>query len=223
MPSHRRFIASDDVLLQPEREAADAGFNLIAGVDEAGRGPLAGPVVAAAVILPTGIPLPGVFDSKALSAKVREELFEELFALKGVDIGVGIVEAPMIDEINILRATHLAMRLALEKLKSVDFALVDGLPVKGLPVQSKNLVKGDSRCASIAAASIIAKVTRDRIMIEADREYPGYGFASHKGYGCAAHIEAIRNLGVTPLHRRSFAPVRQILSGEEPPEQLELW
>ena len=223
MPHPRRSLAVDDELLNAEREARSEGYGFVAGVDEAGRGPLAGPVVAAAVILPVGVPLPGVFDSKALSAKVREELFDELFALDGIDIGIGRVDAPDIDRLNILHATHRAMRLALEQLKKVDFALVDGLPVPGLPVPSRNLVKGDARCAAIAAASIVAKVTRDRIMVEADREFPGYGFAAHKGYGCASHIEALKKLGATPLHRRSFRPVREVLGGGTPSEQLELW
>ena len=223
MPRPRRSLAVDDELLNAEREARSEGYSFVAGVDEAGRGPLAGPVIAAAVILPVGVPLPGVFDSKALTPKRREELFDELHALDGIDIGVGRVDAPEIDRLNILRATHLAMRLALENLREVDFALVDGLPVPGLPVPSRNLVKGDARCAAIAAASIVAKVTRDRIMVEADREFPGYGFAAHKGYGCAAHVEALKKLGATPLHRRSFRPVREVLSGAVPPEQPELW
>ena len=222
-PQSRRELAESDELLSAEREARAAGCRFVAGVDEAGRGPLAGPVIAAAVVLPVGVPLPGVFDSKALSAKVREELFDALHALPGIRIGVGRAEVAEIDRLNILRATHLAMRRALEALEEVDFALVDGLPVPGLPVPSRNIVKGDARCAAIAAASIVAKVTRDRIMIEADREFPGYGFAAHKGYGCASHLKALKELGATPLHRRSFRPVREVLNGEEPPEQLELW
>ena len=214
-------LREDDELLRPERELRAEGFCCVAGVDEAGRGPLAGPVVAAAVVLPELPELPGFFDSKQLSAAAREELYRALLALPGVDVGVGIVEAPEIDELNILRATHLAMRKALLALRKVDAALVDGLPVKGLPVPSRNLVKGDALSASIAAASIVAKVRRDAIMVEADAVYPGYGFAEHKGYGCAAHLEALRRLGVTPLHRRSFRPVREILA--PPPEQMELF
>ena len=217
----RASLREEDELLRPERELRAEGFCCVAGVDEAGRGPLAGPVVAAAVILPELPELPGFFDSKQLTAAVREELYRELLALPGVDVGVGMAEAPEIDELNILRATHLAMRRALEALKKVDFALVDGLPVPGLPVPSRNLVGGDARCASIAAASIVAKVRRDAIMVEADKAYPGYGFASHKGYGCAAHVAALKKLGVTPLHRRSFRPVREVL--EPPPDQMELF
>ena len=217
----REPLREDDELLLPERELRAEGFCCVAGVDEAGRGPLAGPVVAAAVVLPELPELPGFFDSKQLSAESREELYRELMALPGVDVGVGIVEAPEIDELNILRATHLAMRKALLALRRVDAALVDGLPVRGLPVPSRNMIKGDARCASIAAASIVAKVRRDAIMVEADKVYPGYGFASHKGYGCAAHVAALKKLGVTPLHRRSFRPVREVL--EPPPEQMELF
>jgi len=214
-------LREDDELLRPERELRAEGFCCVAGVDEAGRGPLAGPVVAAAVVLPELPELPRFFDSKQLSAGRREELCRELLALPGVDVGVGIVEAPEIDELNILRATHLAMRKALLALKKVDIALVDGLPVKGLPVPSRNLVKGDTLSASIAAASIVAKVRRDAIMVEADAKYPGYGFAEHKGYGCASHVAALKKLGVTPIHRRSFRPVREVL--EPPPEQMELF
>ena len=209
-------------LLDFERLAAADGFRLIAGVDEAGRGPLAGPVVAAAVILPVWpCPLP-VNDSKQLTEHQRDRLFEGLLQLPGIQIGVGIVGAAEIDEINILRATHKAMRVALEQLRPIaDYALVDGLPVKGLPIPHRAIVKGDGRSQSIAAASIIAKVSRDRLMEQAEAEWPGYGFARHKGYGTAAHLEALRSLGPTPLHRRSFAPVREVLSGIRPPEQLD--
>lgn len=205
-----------------ERLAAAAGFLRIAGVDEAGRGPLAGPVVAAAVILPAWpCPLP-VNDSKQLTEAQRSCLFAGLQQLPGIQIGVGIVAAAEIDELNILRATHKAMRLALVQLRpGADFALVDGLPVPGLPVPHRAVVKGDGRSQSIAAASIIAKVWRDRMMEQAELEWPGYGFARHKGYGTVAHLEALRRLGATPLHRRSFAPVREVISGIRPPEQLD--
>ena len=217
----RAALNENDELLRIEREVRAEGFHFIAGVDEAGRGPLAGPVVAAAVILPVGVSLPGVFDSKALSGRVREELYHAITSLPGVDYAVGVVEAGEIDRLNILRATHLAMRLAVEGLRQVDIALVDGLPVKGLPVESRNIIKGDAKCAAIAAASIIAKTHRDRIMVEAENLYPGYGFAAHKGYGCASHLEALQKLGPCPLHRRSFRPVR--LAVEKPEStQLEL-
>lgn len=218
----RAYISLDDELLHSEREFRAEGFCWIAGVDEAGRGPLAGPVTAGAVILPwRENALPGVFDSKQLSAAAREELFEELQSLDGVDIGVGVADAAEIDRLNILKAAHLAMFRAVAQLKKVDFVLVDGLPVKGFPVPSCNLVKGDSRSASIAAASIVAKVVRDRMMMEAEKQYPQYGFASHKGYGTAEHLEALRKYGACPLHRRSFRPVMEVLPDTPVQQQLE--
>ena len=218
----RAVLTLDDELLRPERELRTEGFCWIAGVDEAGRGPLAGAVTAGAVILPwhdAGIP--GVFDSKQLSAEAREELFEELQSLEGVDIGIGIAEVSEIDQLNILKAAHLAMFRAVAQLKKVDHVLVDGLPVRGFPVPSRNLVKGDARSASIAAASIVAKVVRDRMMMQADVEYPQYGFASHKGYGTAEHLEALRKYGPCPLHRRSFRPVAELLPETPVQQQLE--
>ena len=209
-----------DELLQPERKLWAEGFCFIAGVDEAGRGPLAGPVAAAAVVLPREVQLPDVFDSKQLSDSARRELKEEILQLPGVKVGISLVDAEIIDKINILQATHRAMREAVSQIQEVDCVLVDGLPVKGFGVESRNLVKGDSLSASIAAASIIAKVVRDDIMIELDKLYPEYGFAVHKGYGTAAHLRALQEYGVTPVHRRSFRPVREIL--DPPPEQLEL-
>ena len=162
-------------------------------------------------------PAPAAPKAPPAPAAAREELYAELLALPGIDIGVSVIGPEVIDELNILKATHLAMRNALLALRKVDAALVDGLPVTNLPVPSRNLVKGDARSASIAAASIVAKVRRDAIMVEADREYPGYGFAEHKGYGCAAHVAALKKLGVTPIHRRSFRPVREILT---PPDNI---
>ncbi len=209
-----------DELLRPERELWAEGFCFIAGVDEAGRGPLAGPVAAAAVVLPRGIELPDVFDSKQLSDSSRRALRDEIYALPGVSIGLFLLDADVIDEINILQATHRAMREAVSQLENVDCVLVDGLAVRGFKVESRNLVKGDSLSASIAAASIIAKVARDDFMIEMDKLYPEYGFAVHKGYGTAAHLQALQKYGVTPIHRKSFRPVREII--DPPPEQLEL-
>lgn len=212
-------MASASHLYASEEAARQRGFRRIAGVDEVGRGPLAGPVVAVAVVLPPGFSLP-VDDSKALAARTRERLAEAMLADPGVEIGMGTIDAEGIDEMNILRATHAAMRLALLALPSPpDFALVDGLPVPGLPVPAEFLVKGDSRSASIAAASIVAKVHRDRFMAAQDGHWPGYGFARNKGYGTAEHLDALRRLGPCPLHRRSFAPVRDVLA--PPPEQLE--
>ncbi len=219
---HRTILSLDDELLRSERELRAEGFCWIAGVDEAGRGPLAGPVTAGAVILPwRDAGLPGVFDSKQLSAEAREELYEELLALDGVDIGVGIADVAEIDQLNILKAAHLAMFRAVAQLKKVDCVLVDGLPVKGFTVPARNLIKGDARSASIAAASIVAKVVRDRMMMEADVKYPEYGFASHKGYGSAEHLEALRKYGACPIHRRSFRPVAEVLPETPVQQQLE--
>ena len=218
----RTILSLDDELLRSERELRAEGFYWIAGVDEAGRGPLAGPVTAGAVILPWREDgLPGVFDSKQLSAEAREELYEELVALEGVDIGIGIADVEEIDRLNILKAAHLAMFRAVAQLKNVDFVLVDGLPVRGFTVPSRNLVKGDARSASIAAASIVAKVVRDRMMMEADAAYPEYGFASHKGYGSAEHLEALRKYGACPLHRKSFRPVAEVLPDAPVQQELE--
>ncbi|MBR7131802.1 MAG: ribonuclease HII [Lentisphaeria bacterium] len=204
-------LGQDDELLRSERQLRAEGFCWIAGVDEAGRGPLAGSVVAAAVILPADVEsLPGVFDSKQLTEAEREELFEELHALPGIKISVASATAEEIDELNILRATHLAMRRAVAGLKEADFVLVDGLPVQ-FTLPSRNIIKGDAKSASIAAASIIAKVTRDREMLQYDAEYPQYGFARHKGYGTREHLDALKKFGPSPIHRKSFRPVYELL------------
>ena len=181
----------------------------VAGVDEAGRGPLAGPVVAAAVILPAGFDPAGVKDSKKLSPEARERAEARILS-EAVAVGVGIVDAPEIDRLNILRATHRAMRLAVDALDPPpDAVLVDGLPVSGLHPECEALVQGDGRCLSIAAASIIAKVTRDRLMAAYHDEYPAYDFARHKGYPTPDHLTALDAHGPCPLHRRSYAPVAQ--------------
>ena len=194
-----------------EEEARKQGCFFIAGVDEAGRGPLAGPVVAAAVILPENHSLPeGVNDSKKLSAVQRARLFTEIKNNKHIRWAFGVVDSQKIDEINILQATYLAMKKAVLGLgKDVDYCLVDGLPVQGLPVKHKAIVKGDSRSYSIAAASIIAKETRDKMMLEYSEKYPEYGFEKHKGYGTRAHNEALLKYGPCPIHRFSFEPVRK--------------
>ncbi len=194
----------------------EQGLTRIAGVDEAGRGPLAGPVFAAAVILPPewmrqGLPAPlrKVNDSKQLSPETREMLFAELTSRPEIHYAVARVDAPTIDEINILQATHRAMNLALGQfLPPPEHALVDGLRVKSMAWPHTAIVSGDALSYSIGAASILAKVSRDRCMLALDRAYPGYGFAQHKGYGTARHLAAIKELGICPLHRRSFAPMR---------------
>jgi len=193
-----------------ERHLRQLGYRRVAGTDEAGRGPLAGPVVSACVVLPEGIDTTVFRDSKALSAKKRERLAAYLRE-SGAAIGVGIVAPAEIDRINILRASLLSMRLALDDLASrwprPDFLLVDGIFTIDAAIPQSCLKKGDSRSASIAAASIIAKTTRDGIMLELDRRYPQYQFATHKGYPTKAHYEMLRRWGASPAHRRSFRGV----------------
>jgi ribonuclease HII len=204
-----------------ECELWRSGLANIAGVDEAGRGPLAGPVVAAAVILPpawleSGIDraLRDLNDSKQLAEKQREHFYSVLTSHPQVRHAIGIVDADMIDGINILRATHSAMNHALAQLQPPpQHVLVDGLPVKSMRFPQTALVSGDARSYSIAAASVLAKVTRDRMMQEFDKLYPGYGFAGHKGYATPEHYTAIRQLGPCPIHRRSFAPFRPMEMG----------
>ncbi len=178
--------------------------SFIAGVDEVGRGPLAGPVVAAAVILPADHEITGLNDSKKLSEK-RREAMNEIIRREAVSIGVGLISQDRIDEINILQATYEAMRIALEQLSPApDVILVDAVTIPGIETRQIPIVKGDAKSASIAAASIIAKVYRDRLMVEYDRLYPEYGFARNKGYGTKEHINALKEFGPTPLHRKSF-------------------
>src|ERR1700690_3612132 len=188
----------------------------VAGVDEAGRGPLPGPVVAAAAILPSrwaeaGLPagLAGLNDSKQLTAAQREKFFSFLTACAEIEFAVARIDAAQIDEINILQATHRAMNDALAQLNPPpQHALVDGRPVKTMRVPQTAIVQGDARSYSIAAASVLAKVTRDRLMLEFDRQWPTYGFAGQKGYGTAQHLAAIAEHGPCPIHRRSFAPLK---------------
>ncbi len=180
------------------------GFDCICGVDEAGRGPLAGPVCAAAVILPRGLEIPGLTDSKKLTDKKRRDLFDVILS-ESLDYGIAFASEQEIDEINILQATFLAMERAVAKLQvRPDLALVDGNREPHFPLPVKTVIKGDSLSANIAAASILAKVTRDRLMEELDGQYPEYGFAVHKGYGTKRHYEALRELGPCPIHRRTF-------------------
>ena len=201
-----------------ERVLWTQGLTRVAGVDEAGRGPLAGPVVAAAAILPSkwatsGLPpeLEGLNDSKQLTAVQREKFFTFLTACPEVQFAVAQVGAGQIDAINILRATHRAMNDALAQIKPApEHVLVDGRPVKTIPMPHTPIVKGDARSYSIAAASVLAKVTRDRLMLVFDQQWPKYGFAEHKGYGTEQHLAAITAHGPCPIHRRSFAPLRPV-------------
>lgn len=187
-----------------EAHAWRAGVAYIAGLDEAGRGPLAGPVVAAAVVIAQERRIRRLADSKLLSPERRDELFT-LISEHALGIGVGVVDHETIDRVNILEATRLAMREALRRLPlAPELVITDFVALPGLPCRQRNLVDGDARCASVAAASIIAKVTRDRLMLEADRQYPEYGFARHKGYGTPEHFAALDRLGACPLHRKSF-------------------
>ena len=193
-----------------EAEVRTRGFRVIAGLDEAGRGPLAGPVVAAAVVLPPKGKWTGVDDSKKLTAGQREKIFPLLFE-KALGVGVGIVEAQEIDRLNILQASLKAMQLAVEKLPlPPDFLLIDGIHALRVPLLQQTIPKGDQRCLSIAAASIVAKVTRDRLMTAYHDQYPQYNFARHKGYGTREHLQAIRKYGCCPLHRQSFRTIFQL-------------
>ena len=209
-----------------EQEVYAQGFHCIAGLDEVGRGPLAGPVVAAAVVFPRGFTHSGINDSKLLTPKQREKLMPIIKA-SALSWGVGIVEVEEIDRVNILIASLMAMVAAYRALRPApDYLLIDGNqpipprlfqaqdePAAALP-QQKTVIKGDRLCLSIAAASILAKVARDEMMVDLDGKYPEYGFAGHKGYGSAAHLEALRRFGPSPIHRRSFRPVREVCAGD---------
>lgn len=187
---------------QYEREYKE--YSCICGIDEVGRGPLAGPVVAGAVILPKNCEILYLNDSKKLSAKKREELYDEIMD-KAIAVGVGMASPARIDEINILQATYEAMRFAIQDLKTApDILLNDAVTIPGVTIRQVPIIKGDAKSVSIAAASIIAKVTRDRLMVEYDKMMPEYGFAGNKGYGSAAHIEALKKYGPTPIHRSTF-------------------
>ncbi|MBQ3904267.1 MAG: ribonuclease HII [Eubacterium sp.] len=186
-----------------ENSARSRGFSLICGVDEAGRGPLAGPVFAAAVVLPEGKIIEGVNDSKKLSDKKREELYDKIIA-EAYDFSIASASEKEIDELNILNATYLAMRRAVEGLKKVDYALIDGNRMPPLPVEEETVIKGDAKSASIAAASILAKVTRDRVMLEMANVYPEYQFEKHKGYGTKLHYEMLDKYGPCKIHRQTF-------------------
>ena len=200
-------------LWRAERELRNQGFLRIAGVDEAGRGSIAGPVVAAAAIFDGSCHLPGLADSKLVKPADRERLFD-LIHRKAVCVGVGIADARMVDRLNVLKATHFAMSEAIRQLEPrPDLLIVDGRGLPGAALPQRAIVGGDRTCASIAAASIVAKVVRDRMMVELDETYPGYAFGRHKGYGTRVHLQRLMELGPTPEHRRSFAPVRAARQG----------
>ena len=187
-----------------ERGAFAAGIKLVCGVDEAGRGPLAGPVCAAAVMLPPGLEIPGLNDSKKLTDKKRRELYDVIVE-QAVSYGITFASEQEIDEINILQATYEAMREAISKLSvKPDVLLNDAVKIPQVDIRQVPIIKGDAKSVSIAAASIVAKVTRDRLMEEYDKVLPGYGFASNKGYGSAEHIAALKEIGPSPIHRQSF-------------------
>lgn len=193
------------LLKKQENELRKKGFNFICGIDEAGRGPLAGPVVVASVIMPEDSMIEGVNDSKKVSEKKREKIYDQIIE-EAISYGVGIIGQDEIDEINILNATKKGLTMSLQELtQKPDLILVDALThIDTLGIPYDSIIKGDAKCYSISAASIIAKVTRDRIMREWDKVYPEYGFEKHKGYGTAAHIAAIKEYGLCPIHRKSF-------------------
>ncbi len=194
-----------------EEQAMLKGFQAVAGIDEAGRGPLAGPVVAAAVILPADFELPGLTDSKKLSEKKRDA-FYPLIRQQARAVGVGVASAAEIDQLNILQATLLAMQRAVGRLScAADHLLIDGITPLPVATSQQTLKQGDSRSLSIAAASVVAKVIRDRVMLAHDKRYPQYGFAGHKGYGTAVHRKAIAAYGPSPQHRTSFGGVREFV------------
>jgi ribonuclease HII len=206
--------------LDEEDKLKAQGYELIAGIDEVGRGALAGPVVAGAVILPHAPNLSWfrlVRDSKELNSRKRESLFD-LINKEAIAVGIGIVPSEVIDSVNILKATRLAMIQAVEKLPvQPSFLLVDRLGLSQCPIPQRGITRGDKLCLSIACASIMAKVTRDRMMEEFDKAYPGYGFAQHKGYGTGSHLSCLQKLGPSPIHRLYFAPVRNIIVSQNPP------
>jgi ribonuclease HII len=212
-PARRKKVR--DAHMRHERELHLRGFARVAGIDEVGRGSLAGPVVAAAVILPERHRIRGIRDSKVVPRARREALYE-LILDRAEGVGVGCIEVEVIDRINILQATKLAMREALGRMaEPPDHLLIDALSLREVDLPQRPIIDGDAISASIAAASIIAKVTRDRICDEIDRRYPAYGFARHKGYGTRRHVDALLTEGPCAWHRRSFAPIRMMLAGQQ--------
>ena len=204
MKNHEDELLRQKAMWEFEKKAFSSGFDLVAGVDEAGRGPLAGPVFAACVILPKDCIIDGINDSKKLSEKKRELLFDEI-CKKAISYSIASVDEKIIDEINILNATHLAMNKAVKEMKiSPDYVLIDGNSIKNKQTPHETIVKGDQKSISISAASILAKVARDRFICSISKEYPQYGFEKHKGYGTKLHTEAILKYGPSPIHRKTF-------------------
>lgn len=210
--THEEEILRQNEMWLYENEKRSRGFRLVAGVDEAGRGPLAGPVFAACVILPEGCQIDGINDSKKLTPKKRDELYDEI-TKKAISFSIQSVDEKIIDEINILNATHMAMNMAVDKMEiKPDYVLIDGNSIKNMTTPHETIVKGDAKSISIAAASILAKVARDRFICEMAEVYPQYSFEKHKGYGTKVHNEAILKYGPCPIHRKTF--LKKLL-GEE--------
>lgn len=196
-----------------EEEARQQGYLIVAGLDEAGRGPLAGPVVAAACIIPTGVLIPGVNDSKQLTAEERAYLYQVITQDERICYGIGIIDSETIDKINIFQATIAAMLMAVSKLATIPhMLLVDGLKLPHPTIPAQKIIDGDAKSQSIATASIIAKETRDRLMIDFHEKWPQYGFKNNKGYGTEMHLEALQQHGICPIHRRSYEPVKVLLN-----------
>ena len=216
-PDRTEDLFSNELACDPwsfERSVRASGFSCIAGLDEAGRGPLAGPVVAAAVVLPHGLLIPGLTDSKQVPEEERERLFDVVRS-QAVCFGVGIADERTIEEVNILQATIIAMERALQALTPYpDYLLLDAITLPRIPLPQKPIIKGDCRSHSIAAASILAKVTRDRLMLDLHERFPQYNFQKHKGYGTKEHLDLIREHGPCEAHRRTFNPVARMLNGE---------
>ena len=206
---------SEDELLNYEKELYKKGYKLIGGVDEAGRGPLVGPVVAACVILPINYSCPGLNDSKQLTEKKREKLYD-IIMKDAISVGVGVVDNKKIDEINILEASRLAMKLAIDNMDiKPDYVLSDAMKLTNIDIPYQDIIHGDALSLSIAAGSIIAKVTRDRMMYELDKKYPEYGFAKHKGYPTKLHMENLKKYGVLDIYRFTYKPVSDLINNDK--------
>ena len=196
-------------MLRYEKELYQAGYQTIAGIDEVGRGPLAGPVVAAAVILPPGCKIKGLNDSKKIPKKKHQDIYQAVMD-KALAVGIGLMDSEIIDQVNIYEATKLAMKEALSKLRlKSDYLLIDAMKL-GVDIPQESIIKGDANSLSIAAASIVAKVTRDKLMTDYDKEFPGYDFAQNAGYGTKSHLQGLEQNGVTPIHRKTFEPVKSM-------------